>query len=161
MGNCFLDEPEDHHFNVPDMLPGALYNADFQCKHTLTADSRECDIGSVRKLFLIYLTQRFFEPTQWISGLWIVRLKFLANTIMILDFHLKDTYLDLYFYTKTRKFGHRDTLFCKECCNYNFNLHLKPWRLRDRSGINLGNSESIGRKKVAVLALDCRAPFCH
>lgn len=47
MGNCLLDEPEDHNFNTQDLLPGVMYDANFQCKHLIVSNARECDRGSV------------------------------------------------------------------------------------------------------------------
>lgn len=55
MGHCFLDEPEDHHFNYQNLLPGVMYNADFQCKHLIAQDAQECNMGSVITSFFIYL----------------------------------------------------------------------------------------------------------
>ncbi|KAK6644052.1 hypothetical protein RUM43_000317 [Polyplax serrata] len=46
MGNCLLDEPEDHNFNTQDLLPGVMYDANFQCKHLIVSNARECDRGS-------------------------------------------------------------------------------------------------------------------
>ncbi|KAL0270771.1 UNVERIFIED_CONTAM: hypothetical protein PYX00_008067 [Menopon gallinae] len=45
-GTCLYDEPSEHHFPIPDILPGTIYNADFQCKQMLSPLARECNEGS-------------------------------------------------------------------------------------------------------------------
>ncbi|KAK4881405.1 hypothetical protein RN001_004724 [Aquatica leii] len=43
--DCLLDLPIDHGFQMPDILPGVMYGADFQCRELLTPTATLCDVG--------------------------------------------------------------------------------------------------------------------
>jgi hypothetical protein len=46
LGDCLLDEPQDHNFRLPQMPPGAMYDADFQCAQEFQSpDIVSCDMG--------------------------------------------------------------------------------------------------------------------
>ncbi|XP_069699522.1 A disintegrin and metalloproteinase with thrombospondin motifs 12-like [Periplaneta americana] len=43
--SCLMDLPSDHDFNMVDILPGVMYDADFQCQTMLSSTSAECAMG--------------------------------------------------------------------------------------------------------------------
>ena len=46
LGDCLLDAPQDHSFQVPEMPPGAMYDANFQCARPFRSpDLVSCDMG--------------------------------------------------------------------------------------------------------------------
>ncbi|KDR20850.1 A disintegrin and metalloproteinase with thrombospondin motifs 12, partial [Zootermopsis nevadensis] len=46
LGDCLLDEPQEYNFNLPDMPPGAMYDANFQCAQDFKIpDTVSCDMG--------------------------------------------------------------------------------------------------------------------
>ncbi|XP_069698808.1 A disintegrin and metalloproteinase with thrombospondin motifs 12-like [Periplaneta americana] len=46
LGDCLLDEPQDHNFNIPEMPPGAMYDANFQCAQEFrNPEAKYCDMG--------------------------------------------------------------------------------------------------------------------
>jgi len=47
LGDCLLDEPQDHVFRLPQMPPGAMYDANFQCAQRFRIPGVvSCDMGS-------------------------------------------------------------------------------------------------------------------
>ena len=46
LGKCFLDEPQEHNFKLPEMPAGVVYDARWQCTH-LFGPSEPCDMGPV------------------------------------------------------------------------------------------------------------------
>ncbi|PSN39708.1 hypothetical protein C0J52_17987 [Blattella germanica] len=47
LGKCLLDEPQDHSFKIPEMPPGVVYDAIWQCSQ-LYGPSKPCDMGPER-----------------------------------------------------------------------------------------------------------------
>ncbi|XP_037079043.1 A disintegrin and metalloproteinase with thrombospondin motifs 7-like, partial [Pollicipes pollicipes] len=46
-GHCLDDQPTDHEYSYPQVPPGALYNADHQCKLLYGPAASHCDMGNV------------------------------------------------------------------------------------------------------------------
>ena len=46
LGKCFLDEPQEHDFKMPEMPPGVVYDATWQCTQ-IFGTSKPCDMGPV------------------------------------------------------------------------------------------------------------------
>ncbi|KAF7381476.1 hypothetical protein HZH66_013870 [Vespula vulgaris] len=44
LAHCLEDEPKDHHFPTMEMLPGVIYNSDFQCRLMYRRDVVHCDL---------------------------------------------------------------------------------------------------------------------
>lgn len=42
LGQCLQDEPSDIQYSYPDLPPGAMYNADYQCRLQFGADATVC-----------------------------------------------------------------------------------------------------------------------
>ena len=42
-GNCLDDEPSDHEFYFPELPPGAMYDADHQCRLQYGPDAEHCE----------------------------------------------------------------------------------------------------------------------
>lgn len=47
MGECLLNEPKDHNYPVQELLVGAIYDADQQCKFIFGDNYVNCKIGGV------------------------------------------------------------------------------------------------------------------
>ncbi|KAK2584349.1 hypothetical protein KPH14_006737 [Odynerus spinipes] len=45
MGHCLEDEPRDSAFPTMEMLPGVIYNGNFQCRLRYRWDAVQCDLG--------------------------------------------------------------------------------------------------------------------
>lgn len=46
LGDCLLDEPQDHNFRLPQIPPGPIYEANFQCAQEFQSpDIVSCDMG--------------------------------------------------------------------------------------------------------------------
>jgi len=46
LGECLLDEPQDHNFKIPEMPPGAMYDANYQCTQEFqNPNATACDMG--------------------------------------------------------------------------------------------------------------------
>jgi hypothetical protein len=62
LGDCLLDEPQDHNFKFPEMPPGAMYDADFQCIHKFrNPEAVACDKGpdtNCKTLFCQYTPEQ-------------------------------------------------------------------------------------------------------
>ncbi|KAJ9585149.1 hypothetical protein L9F63_003040, partial [Diploptera punctata] len=55
LGDCLLDEPQDHNFKTIDMPPGAMYDATFQCRQIFNNPNAEfCDQGPEKNCESLY-----------------------------------------------------------------------------------------------------------
>jgi hypothetical protein len=46
LGDCLLDEPQDHNFRLPQIPPGVMYDANYQCAQEFKSpDVVSCDMG--------------------------------------------------------------------------------------------------------------------
>lgn len=55
MGECLIDEPQEHSYKKEPMLTGAIYDADQQCKFIFGNDYVKCPIGGVIISIFIFL----------------------------------------------------------------------------------------------------------
>ncbi|PSN56829.1 hypothetical protein C0J52_08265 [Blattella germanica] len=66
LGDCLLDEPQDHNFKAIDMPPGAMYDATFQCKLTFKSPETEfCDQGPAKNCEVLYCT---YAPNSCVTN---------------------------------------------------------------------------------------------
>ncbi|XP_021935392.1 A disintegrin and metalloproteinase with thrombospondin motifs 12-like [Zootermopsis nevadensis] len=55
LGDCLLDEPQAHNFKFPEMPPGAMYDANFQCGQEFqNPDVVSCDMGPEKNCKALY-----------------------------------------------------------------------------------------------------------
>jgi hypothetical protein len=55
LGACLLDEPQDHDFKFPEMLPGVVYDREWQCNDRF-GPTKPCDLGPVRMTSVYNIT---------------------------------------------------------------------------------------------------------
>lgn len=48
LGDCLLDEPQDHDFKLPQMLPGVIYDREWQCTDYYGPTNKPCNLGPER-----------------------------------------------------------------------------------------------------------------
>jgi hypothetical protein len=68
LGECLLDEPQDHNFKFPEMPPGVLYDRERQCIYRF-GPSKPCDLGPVRitsahNIPVFHIVCRFIFPNS-------------------------------------------------------------------------------------------------
>ena len=66
LGDCLLDEPQDHSFRFPQMPPGAMYDANFQCSQKFRKPGVvSCDMGPEKNCRALHCG---YNPKECVSS---------------------------------------------------------------------------------------------